>query len=254
VSRALLGAACAIGLWLARAPAVLASAAHGESHWMRLETRIENDYFARDARSLQSLAAALSAGTGPEQGLRSYYAGLLAYRLALLSSRDERREWRMAARCVTSLDRSLALDPDSAEALALQSACLAIESSLDPWRAPLAGPLSLMRSDKALRLAPDNPRVLLLGALSAEDRPRLFGGDRRRDFDLIKRAVAAFQAQPADPRGVPAWGAADAYTYLARGYLSRGDALAARDALERALLIAPDFAQARRLMAMIVSG
>lgn len=252
-ARACLGALSALGVLLGQTPAALASQGPAQSHWMRLETRIENDYFTRDTRSLRSLAAALSGGSGAGQGLRSYYAGLLAYRLALLSARDERQEWLMAARCVTHLDRSLALDPNSAEALALQSACLAIESSLDPWRAPLAAPMSLMRIDKALRLAPDNPRVLLLGALSGRDRPRLFGGGHG-DFKLIQRAVAAFKAQGVAPRAVPAWGAADAYTDLARGYLARGDALAARDALERALLIAPDFAQAQRLMAMIVSG
>jgi Tfp pilus assembly protein PilF len=52
----------------------------------------------------------------------------------------------------------------------------------------------------------------------------------------------------------PGWGAAEVYTYLGRGYLGRGDMLAARDALERALLIAPDFALARRLLARITAG
>ena len=54
--------------------------------------------------------------------------------------------------------------------------------------------------------------------------------------------------------GVPGWGAADAFTSLAQDYLTRGDAVAARNVLERALLVAPEFAQARRLMAEIVSG
>jgi Tfp pilus assembly protein PilF len=52
----------------------------------------------------------------------------------------------------------------------------------------------------------------------------------------------------------PGWGAAEAYVYLGRGYLQRGDVLKARDALERALLIAPDFALARRLLTKITSG
>jgi Tfp pilus assembly protein PilF len=52
----------------------------------------------------------------------------------------------------------------------------------------------------------------------------------------------------------PGWGAAEAYTYLGRGYLERGDVLNARDALERALLIAPDFAMAKRLLTKITTG
>jgi len=53
---------------------------------------------------------------------------------------------------------------------------------------------------------------------------------------------------------VPGWGAAEGYTWLGRCYLDSGDALAARDALERALLIAPEFGRARRLLASITSG
>jgi Tfp pilus assembly protein PilF len=53
---------------------------------------------------------------------------------------------------------------------------------------------------------------------------------------------------------MPGWGAADAFTDLAQDYLARGEAVAARNVLERALLLAPDFAPARRLMAEIVSG
>jgi Tfp pilus assembly protein PilF len=53
---------------------------------------------------------------------------------------------------------------------------------------------------------------------------------------------------------VPGWGAAEVYLYLAKCYLDRGATLEARDALERALLIAPEFAEARRLMAKFTSG
>jgi Tfp pilus assembly protein PilF len=41
---------------------------------------------------------------------------------------------------------------------------------------------------------------------------------------------------------------------LGRNLLEHGDPVTARDALEHALLIAPEFAQARRLMAKIISG
>jgi Tfp pilus assembly protein PilF len=53
---------------------------------------------------------------------------------------------------------------------------------------------------------------------------------------------------------VPGWGLAEAYVYLARACLDKGDTVAARDALERALLAAPEFAEARRLMTKITSG
>lgn len=264
----MVGAHSTVVLALLAATAALAppaaSAAAGEAaphaHWMQIERRIENGYFQQNSPGLQALARTLSSEQGAAHGdardeeWRSYYAALLAYRLALLARNDETRAWPFTERCVDRLNQALLIDPGSAEALALQSACLAVQSRLDPWRSPLAAPLSLARIDKALKLAPGNPRVLLLGAEGAADRPKFFGGDEQEAFALLKRAVDAFEEQDGRRQEVPAWGAADAFTGLARDYLTRGDAVAARNVLERALLVAPDFGQARRLMAEIVSG
>jgi hypothetical protein len=227
--------------------------------WLQIERRIEADYFQQNSAALEALAATLPPGgagasPGSEAEWRGYYKALLAYRLALLAKDDEGRAWPFTQRCVEGLNRTLVLGPGSAEALALQSACLALQSRLDPWRSPLAAPLSLAHIDKALRLAPKNPRVLLLAAKAARDRPRLFGGDTQQSFALLERAAAAFERQSAGTQQLPAWGAAEAFTELAEDYLVRGDTLAARNVLERALLVAPGFRQARRLMAEIVSG
>ncbi len=248
--------------WLAAMPvlAAPAGAASSSAHWMRLERRIQRAYFQQNTAALQALAATVSGGganpAGEREGgqWRSYYAALIGYRLALLARSDPARASPFAQQCVERLDRALAIDDGSAEALALQSACLALQSRLEPWRSPFAAPLSLIRIDKALRLAPDNPRVLLLAALAARDRPRLFVGDGPQSLALLKRAVSAFERQRGRPRGLPGWGAADAFMDLAREDLTLGQTVAARNVLERALLVAPDFARARRLMAQIVSG
>ena len=234
------------------------------AQWGQVETRIESGYFQQDAAGLASLATTLArdgqAAAGDpkddpkDEEWRSYYSALLAYRLALLAKNDESRAWPYTQRCVQALNHALALDNVSAEALALQSACLALQSHLDAWRSPFAAPLSRARIAKALKLAPDNPRVLLLGARAASDRPPLFGGDSRQGFDLLQRAVSAFERQHARAPSLPAWGAADAFTDLAHDYLTQGDAVAARNVLERALLVSPHFAEARQLMAEIVSG
>lgn len=245
---------------LGAVPAPGASPPQPGAEWGPVESRIDSGYFEQDAAGLESLAITLARPDDPSAGReradewRSYYGALVAYRLALLAKNDESRAWPYTQRCIDDLNRALVLDTGSAEALALQSACLALQSHFDAWRSPFAAPLSRARIDKALRLAPRNPRVLLLGARAACDRPQLFGGDRQQGFVLLRRAVAAFERQHAHAGGLPAWGAADAFTDLAQDYLLRGDAVAARNVLERALLVAPHYAQARQLMAEIVSG
>ena len=230
-----------------------------KAYWMQIERRIESGYFQQDAAGLSDLAARLSFGDAAandprDEELQDYYAALAAYRLALLARRNETQAWPFTEQCITRLNRALDVDAASAEALALQSACLALQSNLDPWRSPLAAHLSQARSDKALKLAPDNPRVLLLGALAARERPRFWGGDNQQAFRLMLQSVSAFERPGAFAPGLPRWGAADAFTYLAQDYLMRGQALAARNVLERALLVAPDFTQAKRLMAQIIAG
>ncbi len=53
---------------------------------------------------------------------------------------------------------------------------------------------------------------------------------------------------------IPSWGAAEAWQGLAQVYLDRGDAIAARSALEHALLLMPDYKSAHRLLNHIVTG
>lgn len=232
-----------------------------DTNWLDIESRIQYGYFTEDLRSLRNLVEPLAANDSHDR-LKSYYAGLLAYRLTLLSQAQPtpdrgkndpgQNEARQAVeRCVSSLDQALQGQSDFADALALQSACLGLLAELSSWRAPFAGPKSVSQIRKALQLAPKNPRVLLLDAIG--DRPHP-GSAPAEPCGKFKKAAAAFEAERADVDQVPGWGAAEAYTGLGRCYLDGGDVLKARDALERALLIAPEFGQARRLLSSITSG
>jgi hypothetical protein len=53
---------------------------------------------------------------------------------------------------------------------------------------------------------------------------------------------------------MPSWGHADAYLYLGRSLMEAGDTLGARNALERSLIIAPEFAAARRDLHRLMGG
>jgi tetratricopeptide (TPR) repeat protein len=237
-----------------------------DSSWLDIESRIQYAYYTEDGRTLRNLMEPLVSGDQSDR-LKRYYAGLLAYRLTLLTAVEssaargkplpdgnEGGGRQMAERCVTSLDHALELQGDFPDALALQSVCLARVAEAHSLKAQLAGFRSATQMRKALQLAPKNPRVLLLDAVSAYEHSKVLGGEAGDPCGKFKKAIAAFEAERTQLDQVPGWGAAEAYVWLARCYLDREDAAAARDALERALLIAPAFAEARRLLAGITSG
>ena len=245
--------------------ACVPAARAADLNWLDIESRIQYGYFTEDTRSLHNLVEPLGSNDSRDR-LKSYYAGLLAYRLTLLAqaqadqaavrrndrSKNEARQ--TVERCVGALDQALEVQSNFAEALALQSACLGMLADLSTWRAPLAAPKSATQLRKALQIAPKNPRVLLLDAITDYEHTKVPGGDAEHPCIKFKAVAALFDAERADVDQVPGWGAAEAYMWLGRCYLDVGNPNEARDALERALLIAPEFGQARRLLATITSG
>jgi hypothetical protein len=245
--RALTFAALAVVL----PPLASAADAPNQATWLDVEGRIQYGYYTEDARSLDALATQLTAGDA-DDSLKSYYAALADYRITLLT-KDLSRAMAHAERCVGAANRAVEAQKKFAEAVALESACLGRMARLSALRSPFAASRSKSRIEQALRLAPRNPRVLLLDAVNAYE-GAANGVAKERVTGKLKRAVAALEAERQDVVHVPGWGLAEAYIYLARACLDKGDAVAARDALEHALLAAPEFAEARRLMTKITSG
>jgi tetratricopeptide (TPR) repeat protein len=66
--------------------------------------------------------------------------------------------------------------------------------------------------------------------------------------------TALFDALPPAEGDMPDWGHAEAFAWLGQSYLQLGDKVAARNALERALVLAPDFVWARSLQVQLKSA
>lgn len=236
----------------------LGSAQGADTSWRDLESRIQYGYYTEDSRALRSLVAAVAADESHDR-LHGYYAALLDWRLAQLaaasgagapaSSSDQ-----IAQRCVQEADAALAAQADFAGALALRSACEAAPLADSAGHA-LFGAHRLRKDlERALQLAPHDPRVLLIDAMNDYQLSAAAGGNKERALPKLRQAVAAFESERAGVEPLPGWGAAEAYLYLGSDLLDHNDPVAARDAIEHALLLAPEFAQARRLMAKITSG
>ncbi|HVN45203.1 MAG TPA: hypothetical protein VMT66_08105 [Steroidobacteraceae bacterium] len=233
-------------------------AGEGEVAWRDIESRIQYGYYTEDRAALGKLEELIESGDAHDK-LRGYYAGLLAWRRALLAApgRGAAQDGSLAhhaQRCVSSVDTSLALEADFADALALRAACLAVGAEIAGSYAPLAGHRAHKDLERARQLAQHNPRVLLVDAMSDYTLAPSQGGNKDRALGKLRQTVAAFEAERGGTEHLPGWGAAEAWLLLAQDLLDHGDTVAARDALERALLIAPEYVQARRLMAKITSG
>jgi tetratricopeptide (TPR) repeat protein len=230
-------------LLLAASPMLCAD----ESEWFDVEGRIQYGFYTEDTRALTNLSEQLAGPDQSDDPLRSYYAAFANYRLAMLwSARENGRAREAIQRCVENLNRALKARKDFPEALALHAACLEAKADQKPWTAPLSASKRSSHIERALKLAPKNPRVLLLDAIETRDASQA--------VTQLKKAVNAFEAERQDIGRAPGWGAAEAYLQLGQTYLHLGAVLEAREAFERALVIAPEFAQARRALSKITSG
>jgi tetratricopeptide (TPR) repeat protein len=147
---------------------------------------------------------------------------------------------KAAQACVRHARRAIEQDAGLAEVLAIQAAC---EGHSATARAGSAGCANSKPLRTAAGIAPDNPRIKLVQAICA---PNLAADPAA--IDRWRAVVASFEAAPPSRPGKPDWGHVEALTMLGETYLQRGDPVAARDALERALVLAPDYRQAQELL------
>jgi hypothetical protein len=107
------------------------------------------------------------------------------------------------------------------------------------------------RIGEAVKLEPKNPRVKLVEALAQFERAGKDEKEKAAALRNLRAVTQMFEQARAGASSTPEWGAAEAYAFLGRALYDQRDAVGAREALERALLIAPDYAFARALMGQI---
>ena len=183
------------------APAVHADATHRGAISRAVSSTATTPRTVARCRTSQHALAADDA----HDKLRGYYAGLVAWRLALLATQNSPAEGRAAAaplaqRCVSELDGVLAAQADFAEALALRAACLEPPAAAGGGlHLPFAGHGARKDIERALALAPHNPRVLLIDAMGDYELPSSQGGNQERALVKLRQAVAAFEVERGGP-------------------------------------------------------
>jgi tetratricopeptide (TPR) repeat protein len=214
--------------------------------------RLQFAFYTADTRSLEEMLTLLD-GFEVDANLAAAKSYQLAYgnwKLAQLYSEplDERPRpnakssaSKAAKSCVQHARETIAKDPRIADVYAIEAVCDDHASHALTLRVGGCSRSKSMRT--ALTLGAENPRVHFINAVCAPD----VEGDPGL-VDRWRTVVAKFEAAPPSQPGKPDWGHAEALTQLGESYLQRGEMVAARDVLERALVLAPDYRQAQKLL------
>jgi hypothetical protein len=241
--------------------------------WADVEGRIQYAYYTSDTRALNGVLVSLKpkAGEGEGEGesgadaaMRAYFRALTHYRLAQVMTAVKKSQAKDAIDdCGDEIDDIVGSLPKvplgvdetdenrvrRAEAYALGTACTLAGREMSSL--PFGGGRIGSRIDDAVLLEPKNPRVRLVEALAMFERAGKELDEQAVALKKLQAVTVMFEAARARESTTPEWGAAEAYAFLGRALLDQRDVVGAREALERSLLIAPEYAVARKLMAQI---
>jgi hypothetical protein len=247
--------------------------AQAPTDWSDVEGRIQYAYYTNDARALDGVLVELepravegeTADAADDAGSRHYFRALTSYRIAqVLAGTNKSRAEDAIDDCGKEVDASIHALPkvpigldeapaarrQRAEDYALATACTLAGREMSSL--PLLGGRIGSRIDEAVMLEPRNPRVRLVEALAAYERADDDVAEKSVALEKLRATTQMFEAARATVATTPEWGAADSYAYLGRALYEARDVVGAREALERALLIAPEYAMARKLMLQIM--
>lgn len=244
----------AIGLCLASVGLTMSStSADGVSDLDDAAARIQYAFHTADARGIEDALSIVQRIELPASwpGMKEYYTAFGEWKLAELhtssGAKGARGQASKAANaCVDAAEQATHLDARMSEAYAIAAVCSTLGNRL-PGSSALTGGCAKHKGLRtALELDAANPRIRFIEAQC------LAQTEKEPSAATIERAravVAAFEAAPPSKPGHPDWGPAEALLTLGKLELARGNAVAARDVVERALVIAPDYREAQRLLA-----
>lgn len=197
------------------------------------------------ARLVQGLATRLKDDAG-DKALR-YHLAHARYRYGLLLAATHAKGADASlSDCIDDLKPLLEQDDRSAEGYILQAACYGSLAQQRSMQGPLLRSRAADRLATAGRLAPRNPRYLLVRAEQDLVRAKSGSSERQLAFTELQVAAARFDESSSTNIDEPGWGHAQAYLLLGTELKSRGDRVQARNLIEKALLVAPDYRAAQR--------
>jgi tetratricopeptide (TPR) repeat protein len=210
--------------------------------WNAMTKTLERAVLEDDADGIARLRAdflRLAANeSGPERALAQYTVAYADWRLSFNPSIAGKAQTGYLDEAETQLKAALKLTPNSAETLALLSSVYGAKIAHSPISGILLGPRSSDAIDGALKIAPDNARLLLTKGVGKFNTPSTFGGSVKEAESYLRRALDAFTIEPPD-KAWPNWGRFDAHAWLGQVLAKTKNRAGARAEYDEALKIAP---------------
>ncbi|HUL82313.1 MAG TPA: hypothetical protein VL131_09225 [Gammaproteobacteria bacterium] len=223
-----------------------------------LAGRIDYGFYVGNARAIGDAVAALKRMSDTDPAVR-YYRAFASFRLAELDSQHAAGHAEDCVKSATVEEPTEQLTRAAAEARArasveswlLVAVCAGLSGRSEPAKGLVHDKRLVQALARARELEPSNPRIALLDAWLVSRRPALADPAVRDEaIAKLEAAAAAFGAWSPPPDSTE-WGEAEALAALAEAQLARGQVRAARDLIERALLVAPDYRVALELRAQL---
>jgi len=170
-----------------------------------------------------------------------YYASLAAYRLANLlgGARDSARTSLQNA--IDHIEIALERSSDEAEILSLAGGCYGRMIGFSGMKAMSYGPKSSRLHQRALKLDPNNPRVLLFSAIDLFYKPGLFGGEKEKALQRTRQAALGYSVYENREISQPTWGHPDAFAWTGFIHQELGEVDQAEMAYGKGLEINPEY-------------
>jgi hypothetical protein len=197
---------------------------------------------AADARQGDRAMAHYQAATAS-----SFLAGFVGPGSLANPKGDVPRMLRHMEEAAKDHEAAIALAPEFPETHAALANIYGYRTAFEPGRAAELTARAQRLRERALALAPRNPRVVAGHAGFLFWAPPQAGGNRELGLARYRESIALFQAEEASERELHAWGEPDVWAFLAMAQLALDppDPIGARSAVDRALALRPDFAWAR---------
>ncbi|MEM8484751.1 MAG: tetratricopeptide repeat protein [Bacteroidota bacterium] len=204
---------------------------------------------SNDQNQIMEARAMFERATADEgrRALAHYYMGLAGYRLAGMNPEKDAQLKHLNA-SIKQLEKAIKIDEDFVEGIALLGSVIGWKSGLKPMQAMFLGPKATKLVARANALAPDNPRVRLVSAISDYNTPKMFGGDPAQGMLGFQQAADLFAKEEVADPVMPDWGHAEAYAWLGQGHMANGASEQARAAFEKALELNPDYGWVKHVL------